>query len=204
MNIQKIFYFSVWFFLKLRKILFASSNEGKFREIFLHLKNFDIEIEFLRFKSTEIQSEILEDVALEKSRIAYEKTGQPLIVEDTGLFINTLNGFPGPYSSYVFQTIGNNGILDLLSKKSNRFAIFRTVIAYNDGTDNLTFTGETKGSISDRITEGGWGYDPIFTPEGSSLTYGQQGITNKINISHRTHALNHFAEWYCKNYSKRQ
>lgn len=204
MNIQIIFYFSVWFFLKLRKILFASSNEGKFREIFLHLKNFDIEIEFLRFKSTEIQSEILEDVALEKSRRAYEKIGQPLIVEDTGLFINSLNGFPGPYSSYVFQTIGNNGILDLLSKKTNRFALFRTVIAYNDGTDNVTFTGETKGSISDHITEGGWGYDPIFTPKGSSLTYGQQGITNKINISHRTHALNHFAEWYRKNYSKRQ
>jgi len=184
----------------LRKIIFASTNEGKFKEILPLLKNFDIEIEFMRFKSIEIQSEILEEVALEKSNVAYEKIGQPLIVEDTGLFINSLNGFPGPYSSYVFQTIGNTGILDLLLNKTNRCAHFRTVIAYNDGNAKMTFTGETKGAISDHITEGGWGYDPIFTPEGSSHTYGQQGITNKISISHRTRALNHFAEWYCKNY----
>jgi XTP/dITP diphosphohydrolase len=186
----------------LRKIIFASTNEGKFKEILPLLRNFDIEIEFVRFKSTEIQSEFLEEVALEKSKVAYEKIGQPLIVEDTGLFINSLNGFPGPYSSYVFQTIGNTGILDLLSNKTNRFALFRTVIAYNDGNVKMTFTGETKGAISGSITEGGWGYDPIFTPEGSSYTYGQQGITNKMSISHRTHALNQFAEWYCKNYSK--
>jgi XTP/dITP diphosphohydrolase len=186
----------------LRKIVFASTNESKFKEIFLHLRNFDIEIEFMRFRSTEIQSEILEDVALEKSKAAYEKIGQPLIVEDTGLFINSLNGFPGPYSSYVFRTIGNSGILDLLSNKSNRSAFFRSVIAYNDGNTKRTFTGITKGEINDHITEGGWGYDPIFTPEGSSITYGQQGIKNKISISHRTHALNHFAEWYCGNYSK--
>ena len=186
----------------MRKIIFASTNEGKFKETLLYLSNFDIELEFIRFKSTEIQSDILEDIALEKSKVAYEKIDRPLIVEDTGLFITSLNGFPGPYSSYVFQTIGNSGILDLLSNKTNRFALFRTVIAYNDGNANMTFTGETRGAISTHITEGGWGYDPIFTPEGSSLTYGQQGITNKISISHRTHALNHFAEWYCKNYSK--
>src|SRR6185295_9292060 len=130
---------------KLRRIIFASTNEGKFKEILPLLRNFDIEIEFVRFKSTEIQSENLEDVALEKSKVAYVKIGQPLIVEDTGLFINSLNGFPGPYSSYVFQTIGNIGILDLLSNKTDRFALFRTVIAYNDGNTNMTFTGETKG-----------------------------------------------------------
>jgi XTP/dITP diphosphohydrolase len=197
-----MFYFSIWFFLKLRKIIFASTNEGKYKEILSILRDSGIDIDFVRFKSTEIQSEILEDVALEKSKVAYEKIGQPLIVEDTGLFINSLNGFPGPYSSYVFQTIGNMGILDLLSNKTNRFALFRTVIAYNDGNVKMTFTGETKGVISDRITEGGWGYDPIFTPEGSSFTYGQQGITNKISVSHRTRALNRFAEWYCKNYPK--
>ena len=184
------------------KIIFASTNEGKFKEILPLLRNFDIDIEFMRFKSKEIQSEILEEVALEKSNVAYEKIGKPLIVEDTGLFINSLNGFPGPYSSYVFQTIGNTGILDLLSNKSNRFALFRTVIAYNDGNSKMTFTGETKGAISDHITEGGWGYDPIFTPEGSSYTSGQQGITNKISVSHRTNALNYFEEWYCKNYPK--
>ena len=184
----------------MRRIIFASTNASKFKEISLLLRDFGIEIEFVRFRTVEIQSDSLEEIALKKSKVAYEKIGRPLIVEDTGLFINSLNGFPGPYSSYVFQTIGNSGILDLLSNKENRFALFRSVIAYNDGNAKMTFTGETRGTISDHITEGGWGYDPIFTPEGSSSTYGQQGITKKISISHRTDALNHFAEWYCKNY----
>jgi Xanthosine triphosphate pyrophosphatase len=59
------FYFGIWFFLKLRRIIFASTNEGKFNEIFLYLKTFKIEIEFVRFESIEIQSNRLEDIALQ-------------------------------------------------------------------------------------------------------------------------------------------
>lgn len=185
----------------MRRIIFASTNEGKYNEILLHLRNFNIEIEYVRFKTVEIQSNSLEEIALKKSKEAYEKIGIPLIVEDTGLFIDSLKGFPGPYSSYILETIGNQGILDLLSNKANRFAIFRSVVAYKDGNNNLTFSGDTRGIISNHISKGGWGYDPIFIPEGSSITYAQQGITNKIRVSHRTHALNHFAEWYRGNYS---
>lgn len=189
------------FFLKLRRIIFASTNEGKFNEIYLHLKSFKIDIEFVKFEIVEIQSNKLEEIALEKSKAAYKKIGRPLIVEDTGLFIESLKGFPGPYSSYVLKTIGNQGILDLLLGRTNRSALFRSILAYNDGNNNITFCGDTKGNICDHITEGGWGYDPIFIPEGSSVTYAELGVTNKIGISHRTHALNNFAEWYCENYS---
>lgn len=185
----------------MRRIIFASTNESKYSEILLHLRNFNIEIEYVRFKTVEIQSNSLEEIALKKSKEAYEKIGIPLIVEDTGLFIGSLKGFPGPYSSYILETIGNQGILDLLSNKANRFALFRSVVAYKDGNSNLTFSGETRGIISDHISKGGWGYDPIFIPEGSSITYAQQGITNKMRVSHRTYALNHFAEWYRGNYS---
>jgi XTP/dITP diphosphohydrolase len=185
----------------LGKIVFASTNESKFNEIFLYLKSFNIEIEFVRFGTLEIQSNKLEEIALQKSKEAFEKIGRPLIVEDTGLFIDSLKGFPGPYSSYVLETIGNQGILDLLSNKAKRFALFKSVVAYKDGNNNLTFSGETRGTISDHISKGGWGYDPIFIPKGSSITYAQQGTTNKIGVSHRTHALNYFAEWYRGNYS---
>ena len=185
----------------MRRIIFASTNASKFKEISLLLRDFGIEIEFLRFRTVEIQSDSLEEIALKKSKVAYEKIGRPLIVEDTGLFIDSLNGFPGPYSSYVLETIGNQGILDLLSNKANRLALFRSVVAFKDRNNNLTFSGETKGIISYHVSKGGWGYDPIFIPEGSSITYAQHGITNKIGLSHRTHALNHFAEWYRGNYS---
>ena len=189
------------FFVKLRKIIFASTNQGKFNEIFLYLKSFKIEIELVRFETLEIQSNKLEEIAFEKAKDAFDKIGRPLIVEDTGLFIDSLKGFPGPYSSYVLQTIGNQGILDLLLNKGNRFAIFKTIIAYRDNNTGMTFSGTTKGMISDRITEGGWGYDPIFIPEGSSITYAQLGIENKMEISHRTQALNNFAKWYRGNFS---
>ncbi|MGI0031751.1 MAG: RdgB/HAM1 family non-canonical purine NTP pyrophosphatase, partial [Nitrososphaeraceae archaeon] len=189
------------FFLELGKIVFASTNESKFNEIFLYLKSFNIEIEFVRFGTLEIQSNKLEEIALQKSKEAFEKIGRSLIVEDTGLFIDSLNGFPGPYSSYVLKTIGNQGILDLLLNSADRSALFRSVVVYKDNNNNMIFTGDTRGTISDHITEGGWGYDPIFIPEGSSISYGQLGIANKMGISHRTHALNNFAKWYCGNYS---
>lgn len=198
----KFFILVFGFFLKLRRIIFASTNESKFNEIFLYLKTFNIEIEFVRFESIEIQSNRLEDIALQKSKEAYGKIGEPLIVEDTGLFIDSLKGFPGPYSSFVLDTIGNQGILDLLLKKTKRSALFRSIVAYKDSNKHMTFSGDTKGTISEHITEGGWGYDPIFIPEGSTATYGQLGITNKMGVSHRTNALNNFAEWYSGNYSR--
>ena len=189
-------------FLKLGRIIFASTNEGKFNEIYLHLKSFKIDVEYVKFETVEIQSNNLEEIALDKSKEAYKKIGRPLIVEDTGLFIDSLKGFPGPYSSYALGTIGNQGILDLLLNRTNRSALFRSIVAYYDSNNNIAFCGDAKGTISSHITQGGWGYDPIFIPEGSAATYAELGITNKIGISHRTHALNNFAKWYCENHSR--
>jgi len=88
----------------------------------------------------------------------------------------------------------------LLLNRTSRVALFRSIVAYMDDNCNMVFSGDMRGTIGDRITKGGWGYDPIFIPEDSSVTYGQMGITNKIAISHRTKALNNFAKWYCENY----
>lgn len=164
------------------------------------MRTYNIEVEFVKFESIEIQSNSLDEIAQQKARDAYRKIGRPLIVEDTGLFIDSLHGFPGPYSSYVLGTIGNQGILDLLLNITSRVALFRSIVAYMDANCNKVFSGDTRGTIGDRITKGGWGYDPIFIPENSSVTYGQMGTTNKIAISHRTKALNNFANWYCENF----
>ena len=166
------------------------------------MKTYNIEIEFVKFESIEIQSESLDEIALQKAKDAYLKIGRPLIVEDTGLFIDSLQGFPGPYSSYVLGTVGNQGILDLLLNRTDRVAFFRSIVAYVDDRNSMAFPGYTKGTIGKQITKGGWGYDPIFIPEDSSVTYGQMGITNKIAISHRTKAVDNFAQWYCENYSE--
>ena len=97
-----------------------------------------------------------------KAKDAFSKCKKPLIIEDDGIFINSLNGFPGPYSSYIFKTIGNKGILNLL--KQNRKAKFVSIITYCDKNILESFDAKIDGSISKSVKGKGWGYDPIFIP----------------------------------------
>jgi len=149
---------------------------------------------------TEIQADSLEIIALNKSHSAFLDMSTPVIVEDDGLFIEELNGFPGQYSSFVFDTIGNWGIIKLLQKATSRHALFKSVFAFNNGRNSLTFGGETKGTIARKMTKGGWGYDPIFIPHNSDLTLGileTQGA--KEFFSHRAKALKKFGDWFSRN-----
>ena len=106
-------------------------------------------------------------------------------VEDTGLFIESLHGFPGVYSAFVLETIGLNGILTLLNNRSSRNAVFRSVIALKLGNITKFFTGQIEGQISKQISSLGWGYDPIFIPNSDiRRTFGEMGEEKNL-ISHR-------------------
>jgi len=118
-------------------VLFASSNIHKYEEAKKILDKFGIKLEFFQTDLMEIQSDSLSEIALKKVLDAYDKCNKPVIVEDDGLFIDSLSGFPGPFSSYVFKTIGNNGILKLIG--SNRSAQFRAVIAFCDSNKKPVF-----------------------------------------------------------------
>ncbi len=173
-------------------LYFASSNKHKFDEAKKILSTFNIELEFFRCNLLEIQSNDIKDIAVKKATEAFGLCKDSVIVEDDGLFINSLNGFPGPYSSYVFKTIGNNGILKLVLK--NKSARFQSVIAYCDKSRNKLFSATLKGKISNRSRGTGWGYDPIFIPNGRSTTYAE--LSDKHKVSHRYRALKKFASWY--------
>ena len=174
-------------------VIFASSNIHKYEEAKEILAEFGIELEFFKTDLVEIQDDSLSKIALQKALNAYEKCKKPVIVEDDGLFINSLSGFPGPFSSYVFKTIGNNGILKLIG--SNRTAQFRAVIAFCDSSNEPTlFESSVAGTISKNIQDGGWGYDPIFIPEKQNKTYAE--LTNKNKLSHRYESLKKFANWF--------
>ena len=122
--------------------------------------------------------------------------GRQVIVEDDGLFIDSLDGFPGPYSSFVFRTIGNDGILKLLTGSTNRSAYFCSLIAFYNGITLSISEGRVDGRISERVTDGGgWGYDPIFVPDGTDLTFAELK-KSKNEYSHRRRALENFAKWY--------
>jgi XTP/dITP diphosphohydrolase len=183
-----------------KSIIFASSNRYKFREVKSLLSKFDTDVQFVEKNLNELQADSMEVIALNKSHHAFLEISKPLIVEDDGLFIEELNGFPGQYSAFVLKTIGNTGIIKLLRDTNHRNALFRSVIAFNNGIKALTFSGKTKGTIARNVTEGGWGYDPIFIPENSEMTYGILEIRGrKESLSHRATALKKFGEWFKHN-----
>ncbi|NVM27352.1 MAG: XTP/dITP diphosphatase [Candidatus Helarchaeota archaeon] len=180
------------------KIFFVSSNIHKFQEIQKILNKYNVQISFHQAELPELQADSLEAIAHFSAKHAFSQLQQPLFVEDTGLFIDSLKGFPGPFASYVFKTIGNPGILHLLKGQSNRYATFRTVIAlFISESESTTFLGETKGTIaSSERGEHGWGYDPIFIPlHSDGKTYAEMSIEEKNEISHRSKSVRKLAEW---------
>ena len=91
-------------------LFFVSSNNHKFKEAESILNLFNVKINFIKHDLEEVQSNSLEVIASKKAKFAFSKFNKPIIIEDDGLFVESLNGFPGPYSSYVFKTIGNKGV----------------------------------------------------------------------------------------------
>lgn len=184
---------------------FVSSNENKYKEIVDFIQALDrpnFTIKFKRLELEEIQSDSLEKVSEHKALKAFERVRYLTLIEDDGLFIDALNGFPGVYSSYIFKTIGNSGIIKLLSDEKNRKAVFRSVFAFHDGKNIQIFVGEKCGSISHSPEGEGWGYDPIFIPEGFENTFAHLGYEFKNKISHRRIALEKLCTWFLANKQK--
>jgi len=177
------------------ELFFASSNEHKFKEVQRILSNLGVNIKLFKTTLEEIQSNSLNEIAKRKAIDAFTKIQKPIIIEDDGLFINSLNGFPGPYSSYAYDTIGNKGIIQLLQNSEHRDAKFVAIIAYYNGIDEVKlFESSIPGKISKEIEKGGWGYDPIFIPDGESKTYAN--VLDKDKFSHRSASLKKFSDWF--------
>ncbi|MEM2909937.1 MAG: XTP/dITP diphosphatase [Nitrososphaerota archaeon] len=179
-------------------LTFVTTNMGKANEVRSLLRALGIEIDVRAVKLTEIQSDSLEEISMRSCEEAYGVLGEPVFVEDAGLFIERLNGFPGPYSSYVYRTIGNAGILKLMAGEENRVAYFKSCIAYKlSGKPVKMFSGVCVGRISHEPRgSGGFGFDPIFMPEeGDGRTFAEMEIEEKNAISHRGKAVRAFAEW---------
>ena len=176
-----------------------TNNIHKFNEARRVLAQYEIAVAMLRMKTPEIQDDDLENIARTSALEASKRTRLPVIVEDAGLFIDALKGFPGPYSNYVYRTIGKEGILKLLKDCENRRARFKSVVVFcSPDLEIKCFRGIVEGKISEDIRgESGFGFDPIFEPdEFLGRTFGELSIDEKNEISHRSRALRSFAEWY--------
>ncbi|MFD1647191.1 XTP/dITP diphosphatase [Haloarchaeobius litoreus] len=173
-------------------IRFVTSNEGKVREAREYLAE---PVEQVNYDYTEIQSDDLGDIAAHGAREAFEHLGgeEPVLVDDAGLFCDAFDGFPGPYSAYVQDTVGVQGVRDLVATADDDRARFRTVLAYCDGDEVNTFEGAVQGRIVDPRGDGGFGYDPIFEHDGQTMA--EMSTAEKNAISHRGRALAKFADW---------
>ncbi len=172
-------------------IYFVTSNKGKFTEATGVFGN----LEMKNIGYTEIQADTLEEVAAFGIKEVAERLQGPVMIEDAGLFVDALKGFPGVYSAYVQKTIGNTGILKLMQGLENRDAFFKSVVAYAEpGLEPVMFAGEVHGEIGfEQRGEKGFGYDPIFYVNGKSL--GDMELEEKNSISHRAASMRALKEW---------
>jgi XTP/dITP diphosphohydrolase len=176
-------------------VRFVTSNEGKADEAREYLPA----VERVDYDYTEVQGDI-ETIASHGARETFDalEGDDPVVVDDTGLFVRALDGFPGPYSSFVEDTLGVERVYRLCEDESDRRAHFRTVLAVayesaDDGDAVETFTGSVPGTIVSPRGDGGFGYDPIFEHDGRTLA--ELDVAEKNAISHRGRALAKLADW---------
>ena len=184
----------------MKTIYFITSNKGKVLEAKKKFSNVDIEIIQKDLGYPEIQSDNLEEVAKFGIEHIQKQLNHPFILEDAGLFIEALDGFPGVYSAYVFYRIGCSGILKLLEdvNDDDRTAIFRSVFGYSEpGKIPNLFIGESSGIISKKTAgEHGFGYDPIFIPDGENKTFAEMETEEKNQFSHRGKSLDKLINFF--------
>ena len=141
-------------------------------------------------KVQEIQSLSVEEVAASKALAAFAQTGRPVVVDDTGMSIEALNGLPGALVSWFLDALGPAGILGFVREAADRRASVSTCIGYADASGAKTFVGTIHGSLSTELRgSNGFGYDPIFIPEGEAQTYAEMTAEKRNANSMRTIAL---------------
>ncbi len=172
-------------------IYFVTSNKGKLVEA----RGIFGDVVQRNIGYTEIQADTLEEVVVFGMKEVAPRLKGPVMIEDAGLFIESLKGFPGVYSAYVQKTVGNDGILKLMEGVEDRRAYFRSVVGYAEpGIEPVMFSGEVHGVIGfeQRGTKG-FGYDPIFYIGEKSL--GEIDLDEKNKISHRGESMKALKQW---------
>ena len=189
----------------MKNLVFATGNSHKLQEVQgLFKEGFALSC----LKDVNITEEIpetadnLKDNALQKAWYVYNKCGISCFADDTGLEVEALDGAPGVYSARYAgeQKDSKQNMLLLLENmkgKTNRNARFRTIIAYIDeNAEEHIFEGEIRGKIIENMAgENGFGYDPIFVPEGYNETFAELSSEIKNTISHRARAMEKFISY---------
>jgi len=196
----------------MQKIVLASNNSHKLAEIAKMAAGLPVQI--LSLKDIGWTEEIPEDYdtfnqnALQKAMTVFRKTGFPCFSDDSGLEVDALNGLPGVHSArfclskypdvapHERDQYNNQLLLELMQHVGNRNARFRAVICYVEDGNPLYFEGVVRGTIATHPAgSNGFGYDPLFIPEGYNVTFAQMSPKQKNALSHRARAMEKFIEY---------
>ncbi len=185
------------------KISFVTTNKSKFEEVKSLFKEYGIELEWLNSKYEEDNEDAIEDTARKASQKLANELNMPVILEDTGLFFEAYQGFPGQSPKFVFKTLGHRGIFKLLDGESRK-AYFKTCAAYcKPGSEPVLFSGEMRGDITTEIFNADkdfdfMPYDRIFIPEGETVTVSDMTMEKKNQLSQRSKAFRDVAAFLQK------
>ena len=181
----------------MKELIFATHNQNKVEEVKAIFKGYNIKSLYDVGYRTEIAetAKTFEGNALLKAKHIFKVFKKPVFADDSGLEVDALDGAPGVYSArYAGEEKNhqknNAKLLNALLDNNNRKAQFKTVISYVDGDTEIYFEGIVRGKIATEINgRGGFGYDPLFIPEGYSETFGTLPREIKLKLSHRTRAI---------------
>ncbi|MFA5188965.1 MAG: RdgB/HAM1 family non-canonical purine NTP pyrophosphatase [Patescibacteria group bacterium] len=173
-------------------IYFITGNKNKFAEVKAILP----EVEQLDIDLPEIQEIDTKEIVKEKLLEALKHKKGEFIVEDTSLYLDCLNGLPGPLIKWFLQTIGNEGLANLADKLGDDNAVAKTIIGYAKSQEDIYFfEGVINGKIISPRGETNFGWDPIFLPDGYDKTFAEMSREEKNKISMRRNAFNKLSEF---------
>uniref|UniRef100_A0A6V7M2J9 Inosine triphosphate pyrophosphatase n=1 Tax=Bracon brevicornis TaxID=1563983 RepID=A0A6V7M2J9_9HYME len=186
-----------------KPIVFVTGNAKKLEEIVAILgKNFPRPITNQKIDLPEYQGES-RDISISKCKAAQAIVKGPVIVEDTCLGFNAMQGLPGPYIKWFLDKLGPEGLYNMLAAWEDKSAEALCTFAYSSGNPEdgiILFEGRTKGTIVSPRGPRDFGWDPIFQPDGYAETYAELPKSVKNQISHRSKALEQLREYFMKNH----
>jgi inosine triphosphate pyrophosphatase len=172
-----------------KKITFVTGNMKKLEELKAILGD-SFQLDNAKIDLPELQGEP-DEVAIEKAKLAAKEINGAVIIEDTSLCFNALGGLPGVYIKWFFEKIGNEGLYKMLEGFEDKTAYAQCIFTYCAGPDSepITFVGRTNGKIVKPRGPEGFGWDPVFEPEGYDQTFAELDKEVKNKISHRYKSL---------------
>jgi len=169
----------------MNKIFFVTGNQFKFdlAKSKLNLKD-NIDLQQKKFNCPEIQADTIKEIASFSVKYCADNLKVPCIKNDSGMQVQFLNNFPGPYSKYIEKTITEKGILNLMSDCSNREATFIEALAFCEpGKEPVVFECTTRGKIANQSRgDNGWGFDKIFIPRGFDKTFAEFNDDDRVKL----------------------